>query len=210
MARHSSGLHRPGLYADALFLHTCLLGLPWRGTGLALLVLQVPLLQPVLLRGAAQQAAPLDPGGGGLLPQLWGARHPGLCQELPARVGGQHGGCALGSCCACCAVLEKWGLLARTWQMPACSPTLPLVDPLPSHQPLHLRPVEPAQQLLTNRPSHPNLYGRVQERTILQFGKVAGDAFTMDYSYPMTALQASSRPRAPAALLLPRNRARSA
>jgi hypothetical protein len=70
--------------------------------------------------------------------------------------------------------------------------------------------VEPAQQLLTNRPSHPNLYGRVQERTILQFGKVAGDAFTMDYSYPMTALQASSRPRAPAALLLPRNRARSA
>ncbi|PSC74109.1 king tubby [Micractinium conductrix] len=28
------------------------------------------------------------------------------------------------------------------------------------------------------------------DRTILQFGKVAGDAFTMDYSYPMTALQA--------------------
>lgn len=29
----------------------------------------------------------------------------------------------------------------------------------------------------------------VQERTILQFGKVAKDAFTMDFSYPMTALQ---------------------
>ncbi|EFN51468.1 hypothetical protein CHLNCDRAFT_28000, partial [Chlorella variabilis] len=28
------------------------------------------------------------------------------------------------------------------------------------------------------------------ERTILQFGKVADDVFTMDYSYPMTALQA--------------------
>lgn len=28
-----------------------------------------------------------------------------------------------------------------------------------------------------------------QERTILQFGKVAKDAFTMDYCYPMTALQ---------------------
>ena len=28
-----------------------------------------------------------------------------------------------------------------------------------------------------------------QERTILQFGKVAKDAFTMDFSYPMTALQ---------------------
>ncbi|KAL4452633.1 hypothetical protein ABPG75_008295 [Micractinium tetrahymenae] len=28
------------------------------------------------------------------------------------------------------------------------------------------------------------------DRTILQFGKVAGDAFTMDYCYPMTALQA--------------------
>lgn len=32
-----------------------------------------------------------------------------------------------------------------------------------------------------------------QERTILQFGKVASDTFTMDYSYPMTALQASGR-----------------
>lgn len=34
-------------------------------------------------------------------------------------------------------------------------------------------------------PRHPHL----QERTILQFGKVADDVFTMDYSYPMTALQ---------------------
>ena len=29
-----------------------------------------------------------------------------------------------------------------------------------------------------------------QERTILQFGKVGGDAFTMDYAYPLTPLQA--------------------
>jgi hypothetical protein len=29
----------------------------------------------------------------------------------------------------------------------------------------------------------------LQERTILQFGKVADDVFTMDFSYPMTALQ---------------------
>lgn len=29
----------------------------------------------------------------------------------------------------------------------------------------------------------------LQERTILQFGKVGADAFTMDYAYPMTALQ---------------------
>ena len=29
----------------------------------------------------------------------------------------------------------------------------------------------------------------MQERTILQFGKVAKDAFTLDYCYPMTALQ---------------------
>lgn len=30
----------------------------------------------------------------------------------------------------------------------------------------------------------------MQERVILQFGKVGEDAFTMDYAYPMTALQA--------------------
>ena len=30
----------------------------------------------------------------------------------------------------------------------------------------------------------------LQERIILQFGKVGPDVFTMDYAYPMTALQA--------------------
>ena len=29
----------------------------------------------------------------------------------------------------------------------------------------------------------------MQERTILQFGKTADDVFTMDFGYPMTALQ---------------------
>lgn len=53
---------------------------------------QVQVVQPVLLRGAAQQAAAVEPGHVGLLPQLWGARHAGLGQELPAGVGGQHGG----------------------------------------------------------------------------------------------------------------------
>jgi hypothetical protein len=60
------------------------------------LILQVQGVQPVVLRGAAQQAAALEPGHGRLLPQLWRARDAGLRQELPAGVGGQHGGQAGG------------------------------------------------------------------------------------------------------------------
>jgi hypothetical protein len=48
----------------------------------------------------------------------------------------------------------------------------------------------------------------LQERTILQFGMVAGNACAdgaMNYSYPMTALQASHA-LLTAALLLPRER----
>lgn len=61
---------------------------------------QVQVVQPVLLRGAAQQAAALERGHRRLLPQLCGARHPGLCKKLPAGVGGQHGGWVGGWGCA--------------------------------------------------------------------------------------------------------------
>lgn len=44
----------------------------------------------------------------------------------------------------------------------------------------------------------------LQERVILQFGKVGDDLFTMDYAYPMTAMQASEGAVGLVGWLLPR------
>ncbi len=58
----------------------------------ALLTWQVQGLQPVFVRGAEEQAAPLEPVPGRLLPQLCRSSDTGVGQELPAGVCRQHGG----------------------------------------------------------------------------------------------------------------------
>ena len=59
---------------------------------------QVHITRSVVLHGAAQQAAPLEPVPGRLLPQLWWTRDARVCEELSAGVGGRHGGCCTSAC----------------------------------------------------------------------------------------------------------------